>query len=72
MGNRESEKERERKKERKESREALTDRLTIVVMDDLKVLDGGLCDAAVEIEHVGLGVVVPHGGLVVQLDQVLH
>ena len=41
-------------------------------MDDLKVLDGGLGDAAVEVEHVGLGVVVPHRGLVVQLDQVVQ
>ena len=41
-------------------------------MDDLEVLDGGLGDAAVEVEHVGGGLLVPHGGLVVQLDQVLH
>jgi hypothetical protein len=41
-------------------------------MDDLEVLDGGLGDAAVEVEHVGLRVVVPHGRLVVQLDQVLQ
>ena len=46
--------------------------LTVVVVDDLEVLDGGLGDAAVEVEHVGLRVVVPHGRLVVQLDQVLQ
>lgn len=40
-------------------------------MDDLKVFDRGLCDPAMEVEHIGLGVVVPHGGLVVQLDHTL-
>lgn len=37
-------------------------------MDDLEILDGGLSDSAVEVEHVGLSVVVPHGRLVVKLD----
>ena len=46
--------------------------LTVIWMDDLEVLDGGLGDAAVEVEHVGLRVVVPDGRLVVQLDQVLQ
>lgn len=46
--------------------------LTVVVADDLKVLHGGLSDAAVEVQHVRLSVVVPHGGLVVQLDQVVQ
>lgn len=42
--------------------------LTVVVVDDLEILDGGLCDSAVEVEHVGLSVVVPHGRLVVELN----
>ena len=45
--------------------------LTVVVVDDLEVLDGRLGDAAVEVEHVGLRVVVPQRRLVVQLNQVL-
>lgn len=46
--------------------------LTVVVVDDLEVFDRGLGDAAVEVEHVGLGVVIPDGRLVVQLDQVVQ
>jgi len=46
--------------------------LTVVVVDYLEVLDRRLSDAAVEVQHVGLGVVVPHGRLVVQLDQVVQ
>lgn len=46
--------------------------LTVVVVHDLEVLDGGLGDAAVEVEHVGLRVLVPHRRLVVQLDQVVQ
>lgn len=46
--------------------------LTVVVVNDLKVFDGSLGDTAVEVQHVGLGVVVPHGRLVVQLDQVVQ
>ena len=41
-------------------------------MDYLEVLHRGLSDPAVEVQDVGLGVVVPDGRLVVQLDQVLH
>jgi len=41
-------------------------------VDDLEILDGGLRDPAVEVEHVGLRVVVPHGRLVVQLDHALR
>lgn len=42
--------------------------LTIVIMDDLKVFDGSLRDPSVEVEHVGLRIVVPHGSFIVQLD----
>lgn len=41
-------------------------------MHYLEVFDGGLGDAAVEVEHIGLRVLVPHGRLVVQLDQVVQ
>ena len=41
-------------------------------MDDLEILDGRLRDSPVEVEHVGLGVVVPHRSLVVQLDHALR
>lgn len=46
--------------------------LTVVVVNDLEVFHRGLRDASVEVQHVGLRVVVPHGGLVVQLDEVFH
>lgn len=45
--------------------------LTVIVVDDLEILDGRLSDSAVEVEHVGLRVVVPHGRLVVELDHAL-
>ena len=41
-------------------------------MDDLEVLHRRLSDPAMEVQDVGLGVIVPDRGLVVQLDQVLH
>lgn len=46
--------------------------LTVVVVHYLEVFDGGLGDAAVEVQHVGLRVLVPHRRLVVQLDQVVQ
>lgn len=46
--------------------------LTVIVVHDLEVLDRGLGDTAVEVEHVGLRVVVPHRRLVVQLDEVVQ
>lgn len=45
--------------------------LTVVVVDDLEILDRGLSDSAVEVEHVGLRVVVPHGRLVVKFNHAL-
>lgn len=41
-------------------------------MHYLEVLHGRLRDPAVEVQHIGLCVIVPHWGLIVQLDQVLH
>lgn len=46
--------------------------LTVVRVDYLEVLDGGLGDAALEVEGVGAAVLVPHGRLVVQLDEALE
>lgn len=40
-------------------------------MNDLKILDRGLSDSAVEVEHVRLRVVVPHRRLVVQFNHTL-
>lgn len=47
-------------------------RLTVTAVHNLEVFDGGVGDPAVEIEDVGLGLVVPHWGFVVQLDHVVH
>ena len=47
------------------------DVVEVVVVHDLEVLHRGLRHAAVEVEHVALGVVVPHGGLVVHLEDAL-
>lgn len=44
-------------------------RLTVFRVDDLEVLDRGLGDAAVEVEHVGLGLLVPARGFVHQGHQ---
>lgn len=43
--------------------------ITVVVVDELEILDGGLGDAAVKVEDVRLRLVVPDGRLVVQLQQ---
>lgn len=45
--------------------------LTIVRMDDLKVLDGSLSNTPVEVEHVGLRLFVPHWRLIHQTHQVV-
>lgn len=42
--------------------------LTVIVVDDLEILDRGLSDPAVEVEHVGLRIVVPHRRLVVKFN----
>lgn len=41
-------------------------------MDDLEVLHGGLRDAPVEVQYIGLRVIVPDRGLVLQLDDALR
>lgn len=41
-------------------------------MDDLEVLHRGLCDAPMEVEYVGLRVVIPDRGLVLKLDDTLR
>lgn len=44
----------------------------VTAVHDLEIFDGGMGDPAVEIEDVGLGLVVPHWCLVVELDHVVH
>ena len=46
--------------------------LTIFGVDDLEVLNGGLSDSAVEVQHVGRRLLVPDWSLVPQLDEVLQ
>lgn len=46
--------------------------LTVAAVHNLEVLDGGVGDTAVEVENVGLGLIIPHRRLVVQLDNVVH
>lgn len=45
--------------------------LTVIVMNNLEILDGRLSDSAVEVEHIGLCVVVPNRRLVVQFNHAL-
>lgn len=42
--------------------------LTVIVVNDLEILDGGLSDSAVEVEHIGLCIVIPHRRLVVKFN----
>lgn len=46
--------------------------LTVFVVDYLEILDGGLGDSAVEVQHMGRGFFVPHRRLVVELDQIFR
>lgn len=46
--------------------------LTVTAVHNLEVFDGGVGDTAVEVEDIGLGLVIPHRRLVVQLDNVVH
>lgn len=59
-------------KKKKKAGDKQRELLTVVVVNYLEVFDRGLGNAAVEVEHVGLGVVVPHRRLVVQLDEVVQ
>lgn len=47
-------------------------KFTILRVDDLEVLHGGLRDAAVEVEHVRLRLLVPAGTFVDQGHQLVH
>lgn len=46
--------------------------LTVFAMDYLEVLDGGLSDPAVEVEHMRSSFFVPHRRFIVKLDQIFH
>lgn len=46
--------------------------LTVFAVDNLKVLDRGLRDSSIKVEHIRRSVVVPDWSLVVQLYQVVH
>ncbi len=41
-------------------------------MDDLEVLDRGLCDPTREVEDIGSAVIVPNWSFVVEFNQVVH
>ena len=41
-------------------------------MDYLEVLDGGLGDPAVEVEHMGRTIFIPHRRLVLKFNQIFH
>ena len=45
------------------------DVLDVGVMDNLEVLDRGLCDAAVEVEDIALSLIIPHRGLIMNLNK---
>lgn len=46
--------------------------LTVFAMDYLEVLDGGLGDPAVEVEHMGRTIFIPHRRLVLKFNQIVH
>lgn len=46
--------------------------LTVISVHNLKVLDGGLGDSALEVEGVGATVFIPDGRLVMELDETLQ
>lgn len=46
--------------------------LTVIAMDDLEVLHRSLCDAPMEVEYIGLCVIVPDRCLVLQLNDGLR
>lgn len=45
--------------------------LTVIVMNDLKVFNRSLRDSAVEVQNVGLSVIIPHRCFVVKLNHTL-
>lgn len=46
--------------------------ITVFAMDYLEVLDGGLGDPAVKVEHMRRRFVIPHRRLVVKLDHIFR
>lgn len=46
--------------------------LTVFAVDDLEVLDRGLCDPSREVEDIGSRVVAPNWSFVVEFNQVVH
>lgn len=46
--------------------------LTVIPMDDLEVLHRSLCDTPMEVEYIGLCVIIPDWCLVLQLDDALR
>lgn len=46
--------------------------LTVFAVYDLEVLDGGLGDPAIEVEHMRSCFFVPHWRLIVKLNQIFH
>lgn len=46
--------------------------LTVFAVDDLEVLDRGLCDPTREVEDIGSGVIIPNWSFVVEFNQVVH
>ena len=51
------------------SAELHDDVLHVRVVDDLEVLDRSLCDAAVEVEDIALSLIIPHRGLIMNLNK---
>lgn len=45
--------------------------LTVIVMDNLEVLHWSLSDSPMEVQNVGLSIIIPDWSLVVQLNEVL-
>lgn len=46
--------------------------LTVFAVDDLEVLDRGLCDPSREVEDIGSSVIIPNWSFVVEFNQVVH
>jgi len=46
--------------------------LTVFVMNYLEVLDGGLGDSAIEVQHMRRCVFIPHRRLVAKLNHIFH
>ena len=42
--------------------------LTVIAVHDLEVLDRSMSHSAVEVQYVGLGLIIPHRGFVMQFN----